>query len=125
MNALAIWRGTAVVGSVAGLFIATVAMTPGAAASGSLRGCPNKVISYVTPGVYGGKMTYKEHVKSISVQGVSCAAADKVIKGDFTTQTGKVGAYKCQVAKFKVPVGYFPIACTRSGSKIQFARHGG
>ncbi len=126
MRALTNWRGMAVVGSAAALFAATVAMTPGAAASGSLHSCPNKTFLIEVPTGYGTETEkFHEHIKAISSQGVSCAAADKFIQQDLTSTTGKVGGYKCRTGTFKVPVGYVPIACTRPGAKVQFGRHGG
>ena len=126
MSALAGWRGMALVGSVAALFAAAVAMAPGAAASGALRSCPNKTFLIEVRTGYGTETEkIHEHIKAISSQGVSCAAADKFIQQDLTSTTGKVGAYKCRSGTFKVPVGYVPIACTRPGAKVQFGRHGG
>jgi hypothetical protein len=128
MNALAGWRGMAVVGSVASLFAAAVAMAPGAAASGSFHGCPNTTVLVEIPtGVGGETRKYHEHVKTISSQGVSCAAADKFIQKDLTATTaGKIEGYSCRVTTtFKAPIGYVPTLCTRGGSKIRFARHGG
>ncbi len=126
MDALVKWRGVAAAGSVAALFAGVVALAPGAASAGSLHSCPNKTVPIEISNGYGGTTKYKEHIKSISSQGVSCAAADKFIEKDLTSATGKVEGYKCKVTTtFKVPVGYVPTVCTRSGSKIQFARHGG
>jgi hypothetical protein len=126
MRVLPSWRGVAAVGGVAALFAATVAMAPGAAASGPLHSCPNKTFLIEVPTGYGTETEkLHERIKAISSQGVSCAAADKVIQQDLTSTTGKVGSYKCRAAKFKVPVGYFPIACTRPGAKVQYGRHGG
>jgi hypothetical protein len=125
MRILASWRRMAVAGSAAALFATTVALTPGAAAGGSLHACPNKVFAVNSPGAYGETLMRKEHITAISSQGVSCSAADKFIKQEITSTTGNVEGYKCRSATFKVPLGYIAIACKRSGSKIQFGRHGG
>jgi hypothetical protein len=56
-------------------------MAPGAAASGSLRGCPNETVVIEIPTGEGTKTEkFHEHVKTISSQGVSCAAAEKFIQ---------------------------------------------
>jgi len=128
MNGLASWRGMAVVGSVATIFAATVAMAPGASASGSFRGCPNLTVVLAAPtGEVGKTVKYHEHIKAISSQGVSCAGADTFIKKDLTaTKAGKIEGYSCRVTTtFKAPLGYVPMLCTRAGSAIRFARHGG
>ncbi len=125
MDSLVKWRGVAVLASVAALVAAAVALMPGAASAGSLQSCPNKTVPVEVSNGLGGTTKYNEHIKSISSQGVSCAAADKFIEKLLNSTTGKVEGYKCEVGKFKVPLGYFPDSCKRHGSKIQFARHGG
>jgi hypothetical protein len=127
MSGLVNWRAMAVMGSVTALFATAVAMAPGAAAS-SFRGCPNLTVVLALPtGEAGKTVKYHEHIKAISSQGVSCSGADSFIKKDLTTTTaGKVAGYSCKVTTtFKAPIGYVPMLCTRGGSAIRFARHGG
>lgn len=127
MISLARWRGMAVMGSVTALFATAVAMAPGAAAS-SFRGCPNLTVVLSAPtGEVGKTVKYHEHIKAISSQGVSCAGSDTFIRKYLTATTvGKVEGYSCRVTTtFKAPLGYVPMLCTRGGSAIRFARHGG
>ena len=122
------WQGFAAVGSTLALAAGLAALTPGAIAAPVFHACgSHTVIIEVPTGEVGKPPTkFKDQIKEISAQGVSCAAAFKTVNAIFTNKTGKpVEGYKCAVVKFKVPAGLVPEQCTKSGKKIRFAAQGG
>jgi hypothetical protein len=126
MQAARKWQGFATLGSAAAVLAATAALTPGASAAQAVHTCANKAETIQIEDGMGGTKPYKLTVKAISTKGVSCASAYKfiglVLNNKSSTTPEK---YKCASGHFKVPLGYIPQVCTKSGNKIQFAQQGG
>ncbi len=126
MQAARRWQGLATLGSAVALVAATAAITPGASAAPTVHTCANKTETVQIEDGMGGTRSFKITVKAISTKGVSCAAAYKFISLMVNNKSTKVPEkYKCASGHFKVPIGYVPEVCTKSGARIQFARQGG
>jgi len=120
-------HGIAAVGCIAALLVGMAALTPGASASGTIHRCANRSETIEFPGVPGSAPTkFKLVLKTISTQGVSCAAAYKFLDVQtHNTQTATPEKYKCKIAHFKVPLGYVAQVCSRPGKQIQYSTRGG
>jgi hypothetical protein len=120
----------------AGFAVAMVALlalvvmaAPGAQASGTYSGCPNKKVSFQIEDGEGGKIPYSTVVKSISVKNVSCAGAYEFLRQSYNGENiGKSGFpqnYKCTTGKFDTALGYLPETCSKGGKGIKYAVQGG
>jgi hypothetical protein len=127
MEAAGRWHGLATAGGVLAIVAGAAALTPGASASGTAHSCANKTETIEVKGEPGSAPTkFKETIKAISTEGVSCAAAYKFLGLQVrnTTQTTPEH-YKCKTGHFKVPLGYVPMVCTHAGAKIKYGQQGG
>jgi hypothetical protein len=126
MEAARKWQGLATLGSAVALFAATAALSPGASAAPVSHTCANKVETIQIEDGMGGTKPFKLTIKAISTKGVSCTAAYKFIGLLLTNKSPTTPEkYKCTIAHFKVPAGYFAQACTKTGKRIQYAQQGG
>lgn len=126
MQAAPKWQGLATLASVVALGGGLAAIAPAAVAAS--HDCGQKTITVTIVDEAGGPPSkFKEPIKAIKTEGVSCESAFKFLTAMYNNHTSKTPeGYKCGVAKFKAPLGFVPEQCTKSGGrKIQFAGRGG
>jgi hypothetical protein len=115
--------------SAVALIALVVALVPGAQASGSFISCPNKQVKFFIETEPGQKSPYTVTVKTISVKGLTCAAAYEFFRFSYNSEkTGKYGyplGYKCKGGEFDTPLGYLPTVCTKGSKTIKYAQQGG
>jgi hypothetical protein len=127
MQAAPRWQGLATLASVVALGGGLAAIAPGTAVAAS-HDCGQTTITITIAGEEGAApRKFKEPIKAIKTEGVSCASAFKFVSALYNNHTSKTPeGYKCTGAKFKAPLGFVPEQCTKSGGrKIQFAGRGG
>jgi hypothetical protein len=119
-------RNLTAAGGLVALLAAGGEIAPGALASAPTHKCANKVITVAIAGNPGEAVrTVKVTDKAISTQGVSCRAAYKFL--DLASKGGAAFPqhYTCRTGHFRVPLGYIPQVCTKTGARIQYAAQGG
>jgi hypothetical protein len=127
MQAAPRWQGLATLASVVALGGGLAAITPGTAVAAS-HDCGQTTITITIAGEEGAApRKFKEPIKAIKTEGVSCASAFKFVSALYNNHSSKTPeGYKCGLAKFKTPAGFVPEQCTKSGGrKVQFAGRGG
>jgi hypothetical protein len=110
-------RGAAVLACAASLAGTAAVVAPTAAWAATT--CANKTIKIQVE----GSKPIPVPVKAISVEGVSCAEAYKVIKGVVAGEPPN--GWKSYAANFPTPEGLVPQAVKKGSKKIKFATPGG
>jgi hypothetical protein len=112
-------RGAAILACAASLAGTAAVVAPTAASARGASTCANKVIKIP---VEEGK-PFPLAVKAITVEGISCAEAYKVITGILAGEPPS--GWHSYAANFPVPEGLVPQAAKKGSKKIKFATRGG
>jgi hypothetical protein len=112
-------RGAAILACAASLAGTAVAVAPTAASARTASTCANQIVAVtLEPG-----QTLHFPVKAITVQGVTCPEAHKVIKAFMRSEKPK--GWKAVTAHFKPPAGLVPQEIKKGSKSIKYAIQGG
>jgi hypothetical protein len=112
-------HGAAVLSCAASLAAIAIGVAPTTASAAGFIKCGNKSVK-VKP--VGAKATHIP-VEAISVEGVTCAEAVKVIGGGLAGKP--VSGWVYRPGKFEPPEGLFAQEATKGSKKVRYAIHGG